>query len=246
MKRGFFLATVMLFISSCATTSTLPTLQRVGNTIIDPEYKYQLEIPVGWNYYDKAYVDKMDATQSKQIADAIVSRKDKSARALVLEPREKAVITIFASRTRNYNTKQQILNDYINRMKKHIKITNKDRKYEYMKNLNINQFKKILDLNLYFEAGQYRCLMYYKISIRNNIMYSIILTYCTVSFDFDDYLRQFYKCVESLCFTNMEAESKKVRRNITDRLEELRELKNRGLITEEDYKEKRKKILDEL
>ena len=237
---------VSLVFCACATTLTqapqLPKVAIEGNRVVEPDYGYSLQVPAGWKMIDEKYIQQLDPNSQKVITRKFNRLIPMGLRATFWEASERAGLLISA-RGGAFQTREATIDSWRYLIENRIK-SNTD-----LYNLDFNKFKHLTDLNASFlSADGLKYLSYIRVYTFNQSIYAVDLSFAALESDFETFLPMFYDCVKSLSVSEFivspqEGESGKT---ITQRLEELRGLRDRSLITDEEYEKKKILILNEL
>lgn len=249
--RSFVIMMTFLFSSCGATLSSTPQFPKVtmeGNRIVDPEYGYSLEIPENWVRLDETYVEKLDAGTRKMFIQAFDTLKSQGLRAWFIEQNRKASLQVFANGFPQ-KTKEEVIESMKDNFKTALMAENTKRRFQYAFDLQFDSFEELTDLNASYEdATHTRYVHYSSVYPFDNAEYMVNLAFSSNTVTFRSNLPVFYKCVRSLSLPGRipTTVSPEARRNIAERLNALERLRDKGLISDEEYEKKRKQILDEL
>ena len=241
------IALIPLFLSACAATTmpTSPQLPKVtmdGNRVVDEDYGYSIQIPAGWKMIDEEYIELLDPNSKKVLTQQFNRLIRMGLRATFWEASERAGLVISA-KGGAFKTKEATIDAWRHLIENKIKIKND------LYNLEYNTFEHLTDLNASFLSSDgLKFLSYIRVYKFNQSIYAVDLSFTALQSDFDFYLPSFYDCVNSLSVSELTARPKESEsgKNVSQRLEELKRLKDRSLITDEDYEAKKKQIIDEL
>jgi len=249
--RVFILLIAFLFSACATTTSSTPQFPKVkmeGNRLVEPEYGYSVEIPEGWVIVDEAYVNKLDPDTRKTAIQAFERLRPEGLRAWFLDPSLTAGLHVFAA-AYPQKTKEEIVAILRDSYKMRMKTENTNRGYEYFSNLQFDSFHKLTDFHLsYDEADTFKYVLYLSTYPFKGAEYAVVLALSGNRSIFSSRLPVFYKCVNSLSFSGRKpvTTSQEPSGNIAQRLDALKQLKEKGLITDKDYEKKKKQILNDL
>jgi hypothetical protein len=252
MMARLLILVVSLLLCSCATnlsqTPQFPKLKMEGNRLVEPDYGYSVEIPKGWKMFDESSLEKFDL-DSRKLANQELNRlRMGGVRAIFVEPSESTFLFITAAGGR-YRTKEEVMTVWQKRTQDLIRAQNDRLGYAHIYNVEVNKFRELADANVSYETSDGRRMLTYvqAFSFRQSL-YTVELSLSAVLSDFDSHLPLFYDCVNSLSVSGLSAspQAGKSDKAANERLEELKRLKEKGLITDEEYEKKKKQILDEL
>ena len=244
---------MMAFLfSACATnlsqTPQLPKVKMEGNRLVEPEYGYSIQIPNGWQILDEGYLAMFPPDSRQRMSEHLNRLIDNNFRALFLETFGKAGIAIFAHES-TYKTKEDLITFWRESRPTIMRNLNNRPGNARIYNLEFNRFKNLTDLNATYEGSDgRRTLSYLYVYNFKQSIYGIELDFNANHNDFDSCLPLFYDCVNSLNVSGRSAshQERESGKTINERLEELRRLKDRNLITDEEYEKTKKKLLDDL
>lgn len=249
--RALIVMVAFLF-SACATTTSstpqFPKIRMEGNRLVEPEYGYSVRIPDGWKMLDETYIETLPQDRQKAINQEINRIIASGLRAGFLQASQKARLFIFAQGT-TYKTKDDSITAWRQNRHDVMKAMNSHRGYEYVFNLEFNRFKNLTDLNCsYGDSDGWKYLSFLTAYNFKQSLYLVDLTFAATQSEFDSYLPLFYDCVNSLTVSGStpRPQVRESGKTANERLEELKRLKDKSLITDEEYEKKKKEILDEL
>jgi len=249
--RAFIVVIAFLF-SACATTpSSTPQFPKVnmeGNRLVDPDYGYSVNIPDGWKKLDETYIETLPQDTQKATNREINRLIASGLRASFVHASQKASVSTIAQET-TYKTKDDLITAWRQNRHDLMKAMNSRHGYEFVFNAEVNRFKNLTDFNFSYESSDgWKILSYLTVYNFKQSLNSVDLTLTATQSEFDSYLPLFYDCVTSLSVSGLNAspQEREPRKTVSERLEELKRLKDRNLITDENYEKKKKQILDEL
>ena len=256
MAARVIVVILILLFSACATTqspiSLLPKVLLEGNKLVEPEYGYSVQIPNGWKLIDESYLARLSPDRQKRII-GILNRLvlDRSFRACFVEPTGEVGVTISALAPGEITseTKEDFLAAWRENTEELLAEENNRYGFERFYNLEFNRFKKLTDINASYETSdKSRTLFYVRIYSFKQSSCAVMLAFNASLKAFDSFLPLFYDCVNSISVSGINSTPQKQEslKAISERLEELKRLKEKSLITDEDYQKKKKQILDEL
>ena len=251
---GRALIVMMAFLfSACATTpSQIPQLPKVkmeGNRLVEPDYGYSVQIPNGWKLLDESYLKKFPAANQKGISQNLNRHAIESGlRAFFLDASKGVGVAIFAQGT-TFKTKEDLITSWRQGRQDSMNEMNNRLGIEHIYNLEFNRFRNLTDLNTSYESVDgAKYLSYLVVYSFKQYLYGIMLSFFAHQSEFDSYLPLFYECVNSLSVSGrtVRPQAQESGKTANERLEELKRLKEKSLITDEEYEKKKKQILDEL
>ena len=247
-----FITLVSLLLCTCAISPSLPpqlpNVKMEENRLVEPDYGYAVGIPEGWVRLDEHYIEKLDVENRKSTIQAIERLKTQGLRAWFLEPNLRASLQVFAAGYPR-KTKDEVIAILRDIYKTALDTENKKRGYAHGFNLQFDSFEKLTDFHLSYEdADGFRYLLYVSTYPFRGAEYAVVLAFSARTGNFDSSLPEFYECVSSLSFPGRSPShfSKEVNGNISERLKTLKQLKEKGLITEEDFERTKQQILSDL
>jgi hypothetical protein len=250
--RAFIVMMAFVFSACATTTSSMPQFPKVkmeGNRLVDHDYGYSVQIPAGWKMIDESYIEKLDQNRRKEENQEFSNLISQGLRASFWEGSEKAKIFIWAMGPGPPKTPEEAMTLWRKAKQNFIKKRNDSLGVEHLYNLEFNRFKNLTSLNSSYESSKgYSFLNYLQVFSFKQSIYGIELGFTGSKGAFDSYLPLFYDCVNSLTVPGRSAtpQEQEPSKTLNQRLEELKRLKDRNLITDEEYEQKKKKILDEL
>lgn len=218
-----------------------------GNRLVDPECGYSVEIPENWVRLDENYVENLDVGTRKMVIQTFDTLKIQGLRAWFIEQNRKASLHVFATGFPQ-KTKEEVIASMKDNLKTALMTENTKRRYQYAFNLQFDSFDKLTDFHASYEdATHFKYVHYSSTYPFRGAEYVVNLAFGANAVTFGSYLPVFYKCVNSLSFPGRTpaTTSREPGGNSAERLNALKQLKDKGLISDEDY-EKKKQILDEL
>ncbi len=252
MAGRAFIVMMAFLLSACAAslsqTPQLPKVKMDGNRLVEPEYGYSIEIPNGWQIFDEGYLALLPPDNRKRISEHLNRLIEGDFRAWFFETSGKASVVVFAQRSR-FKTKEEFVTFWKDSRHDLMRGLNARSGSATLYNLEFNKFEKLKDLNASYESsdGRKKLSYFYVYSFKQSL-YGIEVDFDATHTDFDSYLPLFYDCVKSLTVSGHSAslQERESVKTVDERLEELKQLRDRSLITPEEYEKKKKAILDEL
>jgi hypothetical protein len=251
MTRSFIVM-VSLLLCSCATSLSqapqLPKVQMEGKRLAEPDYGYSLEIPSGFALVDDTFLARLEPAQREKFLSELSSYSNIGLRAMFFNSSNSSFLMLMASRS-IYATKQDAVNAGPRLWQSWVTAENTKSGKQEVFNIQINEYERLTDLNASVDTDQglkmlaYYCPYYFKGSLRE-----MWLLYASPIVNFEYHLPEFYSCVKSLQLTDQtpRSEGQGQKEAASVRLEKLKKLKDAGLISEQDYENKKRQILNEL
>jgi hypothetical protein len=243
---------VAFLLSACASTlSSTPLFPKVkmeGNRLVEPEYGYTVQIPDGWTIVDENHIEKLDPDSRKRMNQEFNRLVGSGLRALFLDGSGRAVVSVFAQGTA-FKEQEDLITSWRKSRQDIIKGQNNRLGYEHLSNLEFNRFRNLTDANASWESSDgSKFLSYLTVYSFKQSVFGVDLSFGAPQSEFDSCLPLFYDCVNSLSVSGRTARPREQepRKAVDERLEELKRLKDRNLITDEDYDKKKKQILNDL
>jgi len=252
MTGRVFIVVIAFLFSACATTPSstpqFPKVKMEGNRLVDPGYGYSVNIPDGWRMFDKTYIETLPQDTQKVINRELNRLLASGLRVSFIHASQKARLSTTAQGTA-YKTKDDLITAWRQSRHDQLKAMNSRHGYEFVFNLEFNTFKNLTDLNCSHESSDgWKYLSYLTAYNFNQSLYLVDLTLAATQSEFDSYLPLFYDCVNSLSVAGVSVtpQDRKSGKTVNERLEELKRLKDKSLITDEEYEKKKKQILNDL
>jgi hypothetical protein len=249
--RTFIVMMAFLF-SACATTQSstpqFPKIRMEGYRLIEPDYGYAVHIPEGWRLVGENDIENLDPDSRNRMRQEFNRLLGSGLRAYFLDGSGRAAISVFAQGT-TFTKQEDLISAWRKNRADVMKGQNNRLGYEHLSNLEFDRFKNLTDSNASWKTSDGgKLLSYLTVYSFRQSVYGIDLTFGAPQSEFDTYLPLFYDCVNSLSVSGRTAmpPERKPAKTLNERLEELKRLKNKNLITDEDYEKKKKQILDEL
>jgi hypothetical protein len=251
VKRTAFILLVGLLVAGCASnlppTLHFPDLVIEGDNVSDPDFGYSFKLPVGFRKENDADIKDYKSPLISQGSRYQTTQNllNQGLRARLLASSWEASVFIFVSPNSSTMAKEHLILDLAQRAKLKAK-------EKIWTNLKIDEFDRLTDLNMYFETASgndkqiYRHILYEVILEIGDVKKLLELDCMAKAECFDEYVPKFYQLVRSLKVQGKTLHTEKTKGGAFDRLEELKILRDKGLITDEDYLKKKAEILNEL
>jgi hypothetical protein len=238
--KEFALLFLIACVSACAaghtSTPNATSVSLKGDMLIDPEYGYSLRIPTGFKMAGESNIASMSPESEKEY------------RASLVNPSDGSDMFILCGRSKS-TTKQEAVKASRREVDSIVIASNKKRGSEFFFDLAHDRYQQLSDMNIAVDSlGGKRILIYTFFYDFRGSLHELALMFIAPLSNFDSCLPAFYSCVK---FVNLpdqipRSERQEQKEPASVRLERLNQLKDSGLISEQDYERKKADILNGL